>query len=402
MAKRPKRSTALVVTAQPTRQARQEKPATAEKLPTVQDVLIPAAILLAADFVTDHKGSKLAYRNGTYLHVVDGVGRVVGADGAKTFVASFKIIGEVADWLKDGIILANDGFKARVSMIAKLHPVVRVRYAHGLAKAEVTDPERSMVFQIAVIDSPFPDYERTIITASFAPLDEDGEVVRGREWEPIGINSQYLKHVGEIAKTLEAGLPKDSRSEKGMVVRAFSGDGKNTTPLFFDFSTWPGAILGLSPQKLSSYATAPETAVLLAPAIKLTLAALRAHATRNLAWAEEAGDPATKAGFLAKAETFNARIAEILRRAPGVPALTAPETPPEPEAAAEPGLDEQPEHEPDPDSEADNAEADLFDATRMSGDPSDDESDGAGDGEYEDAGVDHGERETDMASIEAD
>lgn len=396
MAKRAKRSTALVVTAQPTRQARQEKPGTAEKLPTVQDVLIPAAILLAADFVTDHKGSKLAYRNGTYLHVVDGVGRVVGADGARTFVASFKIIGEVADWLKDGIILANDGFKARVGMIAKLNPIVRVRYAHGLAKAEVTDPERSMVFQIAVIDSPFPDYERTIIPATFAPLDEDGEVARGKEWQPIGINSQYLKHVGEIAKTLEAGLPKDRRSEKGMVVRAFNGDGNSTTPIFFDFNTWPGAILGLSPQKLSSYATAPETAVLLAPAIKLTLAALRAHATRNLAWAEEAGDEATKAMYLAKAEKFNQRVAEILRRAPDVPALTAPEPQPEPEPEV------VAEYQPDPDSEADNAEQDAADATRMSGDPDDGESDGADDGEHEDAGGDHGERETDMASIAAD
>jgi hypothetical protein len=57
----------------------------------------------------------------------------------------------------------------------------------------------------------------------------------------------------------------------------------------------------------------------------MTIAALRAHATRNLAWAEDAPSELAKAAFLAKAEGFQARVAEILKRSPGLPALAAPE-----------------------------------------------------------------------------
>ena len=76
----------------------------------------------------------------------------------------------------------------------------------------------SAVFRVPVLSGEFPNYEVALRPETFSRLDEDGNPV-GKEWEPIGLNSQYLKHCGDIAKVLDAGLPKEERSKNGMVVR---------------------------------------------------------------------------------------------------------------------------------------------------------------------------------------
>ncbi len=331
MAKRKAGSTALVLH-HPTR--RESKPV--EKLPDPQDVMIPAALMLAADSVSEHKDDKRPALQGVFLHCLNGLGRIVGTDGQRMFVASFGIEGEAPEWLGEGLILSNEGLKARVGMIAKggEGAMVRITYASGAPKATLSDVGRSIAFQIDPQSGTFPDYDRVIGSNSFVRLDDDGSP-RGGEWEPVGINSTYLKHVGEVAKLLEAGLPKEARSKKGMVVRAFNSSGsEKVTPLVFDFSTWSGAILVILPARLTTPGISAPTAALLAPAIRLTIAALRAHATRNLAWAEAAESEAERAAFAAKAESFQTRIAEVLKRAPGLPAIEAGEV--EAEPASEP------------------------------------------------------------------
>ena len=299
--------------------------AKAEKMPPAEHLVVPSAILLAADAVSSRDDNRPMLQ-GVYLHSKDGVGRVTATDGTRMFLASFPLPKDGApSWLAGGIIISSDGLKPRLTMIAKEQETgtVRISYARGAAKAELTDVGRSIIFQAALCTGTFPEYERVLQADSFgAKLDEDGRPI-GREWEPVGINSVYLKHCAEIAKLLDAGLPKGDRSKNGMVVRAFNTNGEDNAPLVFDFSTWPGAILVIMPVTLSSTAkqTSKETALLLAPAVKLTLAALRAHATRNQAWADQAEDAIAKAGFQAKVEHFNDRIAEILKRAPGLPAL---------------------------------------------------------------------------------
>jgi hypothetical protein len=308
-----------------------------EKLPEPQDLLIPAALLMAAESASDHKDAFPKYQ-GVFIHVVDGVARLASSDGGKMFVASFKIGPEVPAWLTPGATISNEGLKARIAMIAKNDSsagMVRVRYAAGMERAELTDARRTMAFQVSIVQEEFPDYTRLLPAEAFGSLDDDGNP-RGREWEPVGINSIYLKHVGEIARTLEAGLPKDLRSKGGMVVRAYNA-GSSTAPLVFDFSNWPGVILIVGAARLDTPATSPETAALLAPAIKLTLAALRAHVTRNVAWAGNATGEDEREMFLAKAEGFRVRIADILKRAPGLPALAAPVAEDEPDAEAETG-----------------------------------------------------------------
>jgi hypothetical protein len=336
MSAKKSRSTALAVTGNARREAKPEpqdqttvkSEPEAEKLPMPQDLLIPAALLLAADAVTVEDPNR-PYLYGVYLHSTEGMGRVVGTDGNRMFVSSFKIEGTAPDWLEDGLILSSHGLKARIGMIAKgtEGPMVRVTWAKNQPKVTLSDFDRSMAFQCLISDGVYPEYDRVIPAESFSNLDEEG-MATGREWEPVGINSVYLKQVGEVAKTLDAGLAKADRSKKGMVVRAYNGGGtgSKSSPLVFDFSSWAGAILIIMPAKLASPVMNPVTAALLAPAIKLTIAALRAHQTRNLAWAEAADPGFARDRFLAKAKGFELRIMEVLKRAPGLPALAAPVT----------------------------------------------------------------------------
>lgn len=323
-------STALVI--QGPKPKWQSKAREAEKLPTPEDLTVPAALLVAADMASEHKLENSAL-GGVYLHAKEGAGRIVGTDGKRMFAASFRLRDPIPAWLADGVILSNEGLKARVGMISKTgaQAAVTLRFAKGFPRVEVSDARREMVFQLPVIQADYPEYERFFKVSSFVSLDTEGER-DAKEWEPIGINSAYLKHVGEIAKVLETGLPKEERSKTGMVVRTYTS--APSAPVVFDFSLWPGAVLVIGVSKPDDKGMSPETAQLLAPAIRLTLIALKAHVTRNLAWAEDATDEVLKAGYMIKAEGFQARIAEIMKRAPGLPALSAPA--PEPDAEPEP------------------------------------------------------------------
>ncbi len=333
-----KRSTALAVSdGRNRRRAGSER---AEKLPTGESVILPAALLLAAEAVAASKDDGREVLQGVHLHRRDDLVRIVATDGIRMFISSLKVSGTLPAWLDDeGIILSGDGLKARVGMICKMQdePVVTISFAKGQAKASVSDNLGAAVFQMAVIAEEYVDYEAFLQASSFINLDEWGNK-SGVEWEPIGINSLYLKQIGEIAKTLEAGLPKERRTKGGMVVRSYNGGAPNA-PLVFDFSTWPGTLLVILPAKLATPVISKETSLLLAPAVRGTVAALRAHATRWLQRAQDATGDDEKEAALAKAAGFQERVAEVLKRAPGVPAISDQSEPvvePEPEGG-EPG-----------------------------------------------------------------
>jgi hypothetical protein len=263
--------------------------------------------------------------DGVFLHAVQGKGRAVGTDGTRIFISTFEVEGDMPAWMAEGLILSGDGLRARIAMILKANvtgPVIRISYAKGLPKATLTDEIGDIVFRQARVEGEYPDYDRIIRSESFVRLDEFG-TPQGSEWEPVGLNSKYLKVLGDIAKTLEAGLPKAERSENGMAVRAYNshGNADAATPLVFDFMGWPGALLLIQPMKVPT-ALSAQTAALLAPAARGTVAALRAHATRWLQRAEEATDDDEKAAAIAKAEAFQARIAAILQQVPAGPAIT--------------------------------------------------------------------------------
>jgi hypothetical protein len=345
-----------------------DKPATEKITPPVEVLYVHAALLLAAEStaLADEKDERHQIK-GVHLHSRDKMGRVVSTDGARVFLASFPIQGATPSWMKSGITLWAKDLRKRIMMIKSMQesPMIRLSHTAGAGFVEMSDSSGDAVFKIGRIARDYPDYEPLIGPASFfSQMDEDGNI-RNLDWMPIGINSLYLKHCGEIAKTLNDGLPKEQRTKTGMMIRAFSSS--PDAPMIFDFSTWPGALLIVLPARVAekvSKATASLIGPHITQATKLTLAALRAHVTRQLAWAEEATDPEAKAEHQRKAEGFQVRIAEIIARTEMVaiavepaaeatePAAegeaadaTAESTPPETDAA-------ETEPEPTPDEEA--------------------------------------------------
>lgn len=331
MARKPNDHTVLAVTHEPKPQPNGQDHA-AEKVAVAQDLIVPAALLLAAESVSAHNDDLRPYLCGVHLQARDGKGRISSTDARRAFLSSFPVSGPMPDWMKEGVILSNKQLKAQVGFIARGTEAaqVRLRYAVGLPKIEISDLEKTMTFQALPLTGHFPNLDNLIPAGSIAALDDDGNPI-GKEWQPVGINSGYLKHVGELSKMLSDGLIKKARPENGMVIRAFNAGNDPMQPLLFDFVSYPGALLMISPAKLSGKGISAETAALMEPAIRRTLAALRAHETRNLAWAEDTSDPHQKAAFLAKAEGFKLRVADILKSAPGLPAIGTEAAQPEPE-----------------------------------------------------------------------
>jgi hypothetical protein len=315
-------------TAVAVRDRKAAKDAPAEKLALPETLMVPAVLLLAAEVVTGGSDDEeRPWLQGVFLHSKDGRGRVAGTDGKRMFVGSFPLPDAPPAWLTEGVILSNDGMRARVGMIAKTNgdsPAVHVSYAKGLAKATMADASGDMQFLTPLCTGVFPDYERVIGMQSFSAMDAEGKYA-GREWKPVGINSVYLKQCGDIAKLLDGALPKEKRSKEGMIIRAFNGNGESDAPLVFDFSTWPGAILVIMPTKLANEAMHSETALLLTPALRGTIGALRGQVTRHLMRAQEAATTAERDEAQAQVADFQARIAELLKRVPNAAELEAPE-----------------------------------------------------------------------------
>ena len=372
------------MTSSSTALARIEPPPTdkpeAEKVAPASSITVPAALLLAAEAVSAKPGaSPNTYLEGVYLHAKGDRGRVVGTDGARMFIASFALPtaeqGGTPPWMRNGgVILSGDGLRSRIALLGKLtgDRGVVVSHATGSATVEVSDNKGHSVFKLKALPGTYPNYEAAIGAHSFSALDDEGNP-EGREWQPVGINSTYLKQCGDIAKMLEAGLEASERSKLGMVVRAFNG-GAADAPLVFDFSTWPGAILVMAPAVMATRVASQETARLLAPAVKATVAALRAHATRWEQRAGEATDATAKAEAEAKAASFRKRVADVLLAVPAGPALTgskpakaapaqqdeskADDAPkPQAEPAPDPKVEAQAKPDPEPDPSGDDEAA---------------------------------------------
>lgn len=325
--------------------------------PPVEIMHIHSALLLAAEASTSETAER-PYLSGVFVHRREKMGRVVGANGERGFIGSFYLASPIPSWLKDGVLLSGEGLKKRVQMIMGMQstPMIKIAHTKGSGFAELSDENGDAQFRVRVLNMPYADYEKAIGPQMFSVMDEDGNVV-GREFEPVGLNSRHLKYCGDIAKTLEAAIPKKQRPINGMIVRAYNASA--TAPMFFSFESWPGAVLFVFPARLASAAIAKETMVLITPAVKLTLAALRAHVTRNLAWAEQTDDPNAKASFEEKAQGFKDRIARIIGQT-GMPALAnETEKPADQSAAPEPTPEPTPEQEPgqEPEDDATDHEA---------------------------------------------
>jgi hypothetical protein len=300
-----------------------------KKAAVPEGMLVPVTLLLAAESIVAKADKENPLKQGVLLQQKGaGVARIVGRDLYRVFVASFPLGPKPPSWLKAGLLLPRDELKSRVSMIAKGgSDVVLVTHTKGEPVAILSNADESMVFKLRI--SPVGDasqYDPKLDASSFMDLDDDGNAKARKEWTPVGFNSQHLRHCGDLAKILTAGIPKDDRDANGMIVRVFDS-GELNAPKVFDFVGWPGAVLVILPALVVQKALPLQTAAILDSATRGTLAALRAHVTRNVEWAADATDEAKKAEFEAKAQGFRDRIAAVLGRVPEPPALGAPKAP---------------------------------------------------------------------------
>lgn len=293
----------------------------------VELLAVPTALLLAAETIVSKAPKDRTDLQAVLIHAKDGMGRIVAADGFRYFIGAFEFK-PMPSWMKTGIMLARDDLKARVSMIAKLSKnkqfVVLQHAKDGpMVMSDTSDQTRFQVRYANVKE--LPDYEQHIQMSTFTDLTEEAERAQRSEWEPVGFNSRHLRDCGEIAKILEAGLDKEKREANGMTIRVFD-QGNPTAPRVFDFSGWDGALLIVGAVVLPAQQMPLLTSRVLEPAVKGTLAALRAHASRWRDAAAAASDEEQKKACLAKMESFELRVQALLVRAPEpkAPALPQP------------------------------------------------------------------------------
>ena len=238
--------------------------------------------------------------------------RLVATDGTRMFISSFKPGKEtiLPSWLEKGVMISTDALRPRLNLLRQLEgaSVAMLRYTVDQPTAILADANERSMFRIGIdTHNKFPEYENVLREESFGgTLDDEGNIAGGGEWQAVGFNSTYLRHVNDIAKALSAGLSKHEK-ERGMVVRAFQG--APTAPQVFDFSAWPGAILIVMPHHLPEFSR--EAGAILSPVTKGRIAALKAHATRWRQLADQTTDQAKKAEAIAKADSFQVRIKNI-------------------------------------------------------------------------------------------
>jgi len=314
-------------------------------LPDVQIVLPLAPITVSIDalraaLLCASKEEARYYLCGVFMHrTADGFVRAVSTDGHRLIVAN--LYREHADqkgpaWLDTGVIIPADMLAAKLAIIDKAqghlekgNRPVEIAFADNAQHLEVRDPLGFNVFKVKPIDGQFPDYAKLI--GGFGGAFDD--VDRG-EFQPTAFDPQYLKSVGEIASRLGAKavlsytMPDD-----------VAKDGKRTpSPTLFTFGGL-GVALVVMPMKAEP-AMHEADRIVLSSAIKSSVAALKAHETRNRKAAKKLTGQ-EKADAIAKADNFKARLEALLARAGnGTVTEALPAPAPEPEKVEEP-TDEQ-------------------------------------------------------------
>jgi len=274
--------------------------------------------------------TELNPKNGVHIHRHEDQLRVVGMElGNRTLIGSSKLPTKPAKWLKDGVTINHEGLKKRLALIDG--DFVVVEWAPGWPKATVRDESGDCVFRLDIVDGAYPDYN-----AIFGAFNVDGE----NSSEPVGLSQTQLKGVTALAEVFKDFLSKeDKKSGNGMPIRAYSTGER--MPVWFTFEFVPGVVLCQMPFTMAP--VAPETARLMAPAMRGSLAALKANRTRTETWAKQAQTDEERAMYQAKVDDYTARIDEMGRSmstalpkpaAASPPPAPAPE-PPKPEVKPE-------------------------------------------------------------------
>lgn len=284
----------------------------AEKIGKPETVNLPINLLRAA-LACASKEETRHYLNGVYLHAVDDNLRIVATDGHRLFVASVACT-DMPSWAKDGIIIGSaSNLKGKLDFISKDSSSCHVTYAKGAPSAHLSDLFNEATFRCDLVAGTFPNYQAVVGGISFDTTTATDETLEQAEFKPVSFNAEYIRQVGQVAKLISA--------EKDVSISVYAR--KAHEPTVITFPECPQAMMILMPVRQDKGLQGPVREML-SPAIKGTLAALRAHYTRNLKAASDSKDRAEAAVYEAKAAEFEARIKAIMDHAGDPSAIEGP------------------------------------------------------------------------------
>jgi DNA polymerase III beta subunit, central domain len=277
----------------------------------LESVRVPSFAILAALGCVDMKANakSRSYLNGVHVCRHGDDVRLMGTDGHRAFVYG-QPSGNLPEWLEAGVTLPAEDLAPRVKLLEQLgHENLDIAYGVKAPYVTLSDSEDASVFKLFIEEGghPFPakGIEDIIGRLKFTAH----EAV---DLASVTVNSAYLKGAAALATTLGS-----------KEIRMFGTVREDGDPVLFDFPECPGAILLVMPMKRPVGLSA-QTARLLEAPVAGTVAALRAHRTRQEQQLERLGDRASerqKASIRQKIVEYDQRIAAIL----GQPALPAPE-----------------------------------------------------------------------------
>ena len=270
------------------------KPGKSEPLGDLETLPVGVPVILAAVLATAKKDPR-QYMNGVLFRERDAHVEVVTTNGAILLVQRLPKMEKVPGWVKGtGTVVDAD----LLAKLAKIQDQGGISLAFGKNHPSVigtTSPDFAR-FRLEVIESAFPDYVHIV--------ERGDKAINGSEVAPLqspALDPAYVKVAAQVGAVLEA---------KG-VFPFLSHDG---TPSVFAFGENAAAALYVMPLSAANAGPAfSDSAVrMLAPALKGTVAALRAHITR----AKQLEAKATKAeepAIAKKRADLEQRLAAILR-----------------------------------------------------------------------------------------
>jgi len=165
-------------------------------------------------------------------------------------------------------------------------------------------------FRIAAVRAKFPEYQR-ILDTSQALANTGGEALRA-----ANLDHRYVKAAAECARWLGA-----------TAIQAFTGDGKSAAAILF-----PGAdeaVMIIMPKHMDEAALTgnltQRTAAIIGDGVKASVAALKAHLTRQNSLLNVAKTEQQREAIEARRESLQQRINALLglTAAPALPAPSA-------------------------------------------------------------------------------
>lgn len=281
----------------------------AENLGDRETVQIEACILAAALHCAA-KNDVRYYLQGVHLFEHrEGVLRVESTNGHVLFVHDYPVE-KMPKWAKGmGVIVNRENLGKAIGAAGKDDGAV-LELTTGVDHSHVTVatwPDQWAVFRLERFDNvKFPDTEK-IAEGAAGTLAHSGERM---PMETTAIASEYFKLATSVAQSL--GIPN---------VQPYMGDGKSAAVFTFGIRR---AALYVMPVR-DSGALSTQAASVLAPAVRGSVGALKAHQTRNEQAAKLEKDPELAKELRDKAASFAKRIKELMGAANDAKALPAPE-----------------------------------------------------------------------------